>query len=51
MKNLKSELISRIKEHGPITFENYMDLCLYWPKGGFYTGNDIIIHDLSLIHI
>ncbi|MBS96155.1 MAG: hypothetical protein CL736_03360 [Chloroflexi bacterium] len=45
MKNLKSELISRIKEHGPITFENYMDLCLYWPKGGFYTGNDIIIHD------
>tara|TARA_Y100000994_G_scaffold96577_1_gene80024 strand:- start:10017 stop:11216 length:1200 start_codon:yes stop_codon:yes gene_type:complete len=45
MKNLNSELISRIKEHGPITFKNYMDLCLYWPKGGFYTSDNVIIND------
>ncbi len=45
MKNLNSELISRIKEHGPITFENYMDLCLYWPNGGFYTLDKITIND------
>jgi len=45
MKNLNLELLSRIEEHGPITFENYMDLCLYWPKGGFYTPDSIIIND------
>lgn len=30
------EIIGRIKEKGPITFEEFMDVALYWPEGGYY---------------
>ena len=40
MKNLNSELITRIKEQGPRTFEKYMELCLYWRNGGYYAGDN-----------
>jgi SAM-dependent MidA family methyltransferase len=43
MKNLNAQLKNIIQHKGPITFEKYMDLCLYWPNGGFYTNENKII--------
>ena len=35
---LLSEIKSRIRERGPITFAEFMDLALYSPDGGYYCG-------------
>ena len=40
------EVRRRIDERGKITFAEFMDIALYWPDGGYYTGQE-----LSLIHI
>ncbi|MBI5599662.1 MAG: SAM-dependent methyltransferase [Deltaproteobacteria bacterium] len=32
------EIIRRIKEKGPLTFAEFMDVALYWPGGGYYTA-------------
>jgi SAM-dependent MidA family methyltransferase len=37
MTPLHSELVSLIRREGPISFERYMDLCLYHPEFGYYT--------------
>lgn len=34
---LARELAARIAEHGPITFAEYMEACLYHPQHGYYT--------------
>lgn len=36
--NLKSIILNRIKEHGRITFADYMAACLYEPGLGYYTS-------------
>jgi SAM-dependent MidA family methyltransferase len=33
-------LLERIRTHGPITFAEYMDACLYHPELGYYTRAD-----------
>lgn len=32
------ELARRIREKGPITFAEFMEVALYWPEGGYYTS-------------
>ena len=32
------EIHRRIEARGAITFAEFMELALYWPKGGYYTG-------------
>lgn len=32
------EIKRRIREEGLITFEEFMDVVLYWPEGGYYTA-------------
>ena len=42
MTPAESEVRRRIDEHGAITFAEFMDLALYWLRGGYYTsGNPI----------
>ena len=36
----ESEIVRRIREHGRITFAEFMELALFWPKGGYYTNPD-----------
>ena len=36
----ESEIRRRIREHGPITFAELMDLGLYHPTGGYYTAGE-----------
>lgn len=36
--NAEWEIRRRIEERGAITFAEFMDLALYWPQGGYYTG-------------
>ena len=38
LRPLQEELIHRLRTKGKITFAEYMDLALYWPKGGYYRG-------------
>ena len=35
---VEEEIRRRIRERGTITFAEFMDLALYWPKGGYYSG-------------
>lgn len=35
---VEEEIRRRIREVGPITFAKFMELALYWPKGGYYSG-------------
>ncbi len=35
----EAEILRRIKERGPITFAEFMDVALYWPCGGYYTSD------------
>ena len=35
---VEDEIRRRIREVGPITFAQFMELALYWPKGGYYRG-------------
>jgi SAM-dependent MidA family methyltransferase len=32
-------IIEKIKTEGPITFRDFMDMCLYYPDFGYYTSN------------
>jgi SAM-dependent MidA family methyltransferase len=34
---LREKIVREIREHGPIPFSRYMDLCLYDPELGFYS--------------
>ena len=37
MKNVEEEIRALIQQNGPITFSQFMQICLYSPKGGFYS--------------
>ena len=37
--NLRQKIEQEIREHGPIPFSRYMELCLYDPELGYYTRN------------
>ena len=34
----EAEIHRRIRERGPITFAEFMEVALYWPRGGYYSG-------------
>ena len=36
------EVRRRIEDRGAITFAEFMDLALYWPRGGYYSSGDPI---------
>ena len=38
--NAEYEIRRRIDERGKITFAEFMDVVLYWPQGGYYTGRE-----------
>lgn len=35
----EAEIRSRIRARGPITFAEFMEVALYWPRGGYYAGS------------
>ena len=37
MKNVEEEIRDLIQKNGPITFSQFMQICLYSPRGGFYS--------------
>ena len=37
-RSLEEELAHRLQAEGRITFAQFMDLALYWPRGGYYRG-------------
>ena len=39
MNHLRSRIENEIREHGPIPFSRYMELCLYHPEFGYYSRN------------
>ena len=39
MNELRNRIEQGIKEHGPIPFSRYMELCLYDPEYGYYSRN------------
>ncbi len=39
MKLLRQKIEQEIREHGPIPFSRYMELCLYHPELGYYSRN------------
>ena len=36
----EAEIRRRIADNGPITFAEFMEVALYWPVGGYYSGGD-----------
>ena len=36
----EQEIRRRILDGGPITFAEFMEVALFWPDGGYYTGSD-----------
>jgi SAM-dependent MidA family methyltransferase len=36
---LRQKIVQEIREHGPIPFSSYIDLCLYHPDLGYYSRN------------
>ncbi len=36
----ESEVRRRIQKRGKITFAEFMEIALYWPQGGYYTGRE-----------
>ena len=34
----EAEIRRRIRQRGPITFAEFMEVALYWPHGGYYAG-------------
>lgn len=36
----RAEILRRIDSKGPITFAEFMDIAMYWAKGGYYTSPD-----------
>ena len=43
MNLLKQKIIDRINSEGPISFESFMDMCLYHPGLGYYTRESATI--------
>ena len=41
MTTLDETLIRRVAARGKITFAEFMEMALYWPNGGYYTGSSI----------
>jgi len=39
MNSLRQKIEQEIREHGPIPFSRYMELCLYHPALGYYSRN------------
>jgi SAM-dependent MidA family methyltransferase len=37
--NLRQKIAQEIREHGPMPFSRYMELCLYHPELGYYSRN------------
>lgn len=35
--NPEAEIRRRLRENGPITFAEFMEVALYWPRGGYYS--------------
>ena len=40
--DVEQEIQRRIGERGRITFAEFMDLALFWPRGGYYNSQDKI---------
>ena len=40
---LSDIIIQKIRQDGPITFCDFMEMALYYPEGGYYTGERIKI--------
>ena len=38
---LKDRILERIRTNGPISFEAYMEACLYDPEHGFFSAGDL----------
>jgi hypothetical protein len=38
----EAEIRRRIRERGPITFAEFMELVLFWPQGGYYLQREPI---------
>ena len=38
----EEEVRRRIAEAGPITFAEFMDVALYWPRGGYYAARQAL---------
>lgn len=43
MNPLEEKIIEKIKQEGPITFERFMDMALYYPELGYYSSPKKII--------
>ncbi len=43
MTQLEEKIIEKIKKEGPITFETFMDMALYYPKLGYYASPESTI--------
>lgn len=43
MNRLEDFIIKKIKEEGPITFETFMDMALYYPELGYYSSGKNLI--------
>ena len=43
MAILEQKIIERIKKQGPISFETFMDMALYYPGLGYYTSSESVI--------
>jgi SAM-dependent MidA family methyltransferase len=43
MNSLKEKIIHRIHEEGPISFETFMEMSLYYPSLGYYTKDSTAI--------
>jgi SAM-dependent MidA family methyltransferase len=43
MNPLEEIIIDKIKREGPITFETFMDMALYWPGLGYYSSGKNVI--------
>ncbi len=43
MNLLEQKIIKKIRKEGPITFETFMDMALYYPELGYYTSKDSLI--------
>lgn len=37
----EAEIRRRIEEKGPVPFTEFMEVALYWPDGGYYTGRPV----------
>lgn len=38
---LKNRILERIERHGPLSFEAYMEMCLYDPDDGYFAAGDV----------